>query len=396
MAGSAIFRADKLSQGGAARMLGHALRAHQIHNAVDGGRAPVVLAGCTSPAASHARMLALKSRAIGAGQRWRKDQVTAIDMLFTYTPQALDLKRDQDAFFDKCIEFVKAEWPTCEILTAAIHRDESTPHMQLIMAPIDARGHFAAKTLMGGPGDMQKRQDRYWRACGAPFNLSRGIPGSKAKHIPIKTFYGHAALVESGHAEELEKVPQPLTMTFTNVITGKYSKQKTAREKILERNAARIQQTNLKLRQLRALHPKMIERQADKYRQAKHLADIAARDKSAAALMLSKAEYHETMSRESEKRAKNLDAKSQAVLIDKLSKNLAPPFVATLARRLGIELQPGKGLCDQVRRAGLALTLLDAAQLIDKASDGEINRAAQAQRQKQPRGDIDRDRGPEL
>lgn len=54
-------------------------------------------------------------------------------------------------------------------------------------------------------------------------------------------------------------------------------------------------------------------------------------------------------------------------MLDEISKKLDKGYLAGLARKLGIELKQGHGVIDQVRRAGLAKTMLEAANVVMRA-----------------------------
>ena len=135
------------------------------------------------------------------------------------------------------------------------------------------------------------------------------------------------------------------------------------------------------------MHPTLVARQADKYRESKRL------NKLSATRLVDTQKLEDTASRRLllvdgiEKRAtetlRAVDHHAGTKLIDKFSKHLAPAFVATLASVLGIELKDGKGLCDQIRRASLAPNLLAAAELLDKAAEGSLLPVAQGWQQRQ-------------
>lgn len=385
--GYAIIRIEKRKAASAVSgMLKHALREAPVANALPGAPPPVLLAGSrTTPEAMKRLQVAI--RRAKEEKVWRADTVRAVDILVTSSNEDLNhwpVAR-QDEYFRLALAFVAERFGGMDnVLAAAVHRDESTPHMQVLMMPVDAlTGRFQLSKIVGGPAGLVNLQDGFWEACGKPFGLLRGESGSKAKHVPVKALY--AAMNQA--MDIPQAIPVPPEPGMTDRLKPDYQAKKKAREDALEHNR-RVQKQILALaHQGRAMHPTLVARQADKYREAKRL------EKLSAARLVDAQKLEDTASRRLvlvdgiEKRAtetlRAVDHHAGAKLIDKFSKHLAPAFVATLASALGIELQAGKGLCDQVRRAGLASNLLEAAQLLEKAGDGQILNAAQSWQRRQ-------------
>lgn len=73
------------------------------------------------------------------------------------------------------------------VLLAALHMDETTPHLQLLIRPVIG-GKLSAKHWLGGSKKMRKLQDDYAAAM-APLGLARGIKGSKAQHVDVAQYY---------------------------------------------------------------------------------------------------------------------------------------------------------------------------------------------------------------
>lgn len=378
MTGVAIFRAAKLQRRGAAAMARHALRdGKPVANAVPGAPPPAVLAGASSSREVVARLDTLISAAKAAGQVYRANNVATMDLLFTTSHNgALKSKADQDSYFRRCLEWVRAKWPTAEILTAVVHRDETTSHVQMLMAPLDERGYFNAKKLMGGPAAFGHHQDDFWEECGKPFGLERGEKGSKAKHIPVKTFYAHAAGVLPDKSIELEPVPPPPERGWKTVLSGEYKAAKEKREAVIQRNNSKTKKLIQQSRQLRSLHPEILERQADKYRESVRLQKLSSENLEKEKKI--KAEVSELTVFAKKHAAEITEAishtQTQAYIrdYDQLSKKAGAFYVAKLSQQLGIDLVPGKGLIDQARRglgiAGAGASLL-ALQRLDEAAE---------------------------
>lgn len=369
-------------------MLSHALREVEVANAIPGAPAPEVLAGCktTQEALAVLAQAKAQAKALGGRQGFTKASTPALDILVTTSHQDMQrmTKDQQDSYYKKALAFVARHFGgMANILTASVHRDETTTHAQFIVMPLDRTTmRFSASKMLGGPVGLSRLQDEFHAECGAEFDLQRGEKGSRATHVPIKSFYAHAAAVEAGRANELEPVPPAPKPTWVTKLNGEYQAAKAARNAVMERNNSKIKAVNIASRQLRAMHPSQIQKQAEKYRNTVRLEQIAADANKASESRLNAISYRETRVIEAEKRLKTIDTIQHAQLIDKFTKHMSPEFVGVLSKRLNIALVPGKGLCDQVRRAGLAMNLLDAAQKIDKAADGLLPAAQQWQEQR--------------
>ena len=90
------------------------------------------------------------------------------------------------------------------VVNATLHRDETSPHLHVLVVPRDSKGVLAwkrRKSEIHGPifgltpGEVKTLsrvpdieycalQDVYWRECGVPFGLLRGVPAreTRAKH----------------------------------------------------------------------------------------------------------------------------------------------------------------------------------------------------------------------
>lgn len=77
----------------------------------------------------------------------RKDFTQAHEIVFTLSSNtSLDTRR----FFDFCLEFVVGEFGQGTVLSAVIHRDESAPHMHVLLIPI-VDGQYVGSPLITKP-----------------------------------------------------------------------------------------------------------------------------------------------------------------------------------------------------------------------------------------------------
>lgn len=122
--------------------------------------------------------------------------VLAFEMLLTYSPE-MKGKVPLDAWKKKNIEWLEKKYGKERILSAHLHLDESTPHIQAIIMPLvkksfrggPERVTLCCRDFLGGAKKLSRNQDEY-RDAMAEFGLERGIKGSKAVHVELKTWYG--------------------------------------------------------------------------------------------------------------------------------------------------------------------------------------------------------------
>jgi hypothetical protein len=378
--GTAIFRANKLKAGGARAMAQHALREREVANAVAGAPLPMPMVGEGSSKAVMARLAQLEAAAKATGQRLRDNNTRAIDMLMTYS-QTKDIPdfQDQEAFFKRCISWINKQFPYAQILTAVVHRDESTPHLQLLLAPLDERGHFNAKKLLGGPADLSKLQDSYWETVGKPAGLQRGEKGSKARHVPVKQLY---QAMDAGY-EPPKLVEVPPAPGMLDRLKPGYKVKIEARQAAIAKNQAVRQEVGKQAARGRAVHPEMLRRQSQRLRELNRQVEQAKlADKVVAD---ARAEHDKLKVQTQQLKAQSLAAQQMVASIeqrtndrefiqavDSLLAKADGRYLARLGAELGIPIQPGAGVLDRVRRqlaiVGQGSTLATIHRLDDAAA----------------------------
>ncbi len=188
----AILRVAKLKTMGALRgSLQHTFRERDTPNA-DLNRIPdnQILVGTDTAAGVAA---AWKAK---APDKIRKNGVLAVEYLVTASPEALQVmsRDEQDAYFAGALEWLEDRHGADRILSAVIHRDETTPHLSALVIPLDVRGKLNARSYLGGRDKLREMQTGFARDVAAEFGIERGIEGSRARHRTIRSFY--AALRE--------------------------------------------------------------------------------------------------------------------------------------------------------------------------------------------------------
>lgn len=116
----------------------------------------------------------------------QKNAAYAIEASFSASPEWFEGKEigQKDRMFDGFLNWAKERFGAQNILQAAVHYDETTPHMHLLMVPIvqteKGAKYSSSEFLAGREGLRQIQTDL--AAYMKPFGLSRGVEGSKARH----------------------------------------------------------------------------------------------------------------------------------------------------------------------------------------------------------------------
>lgn len=120
----------------------------------------------------------------------RRDAVHAIDYLMTASPEFFRTagKEEIEAFFEICCKFLIERHGMENVLNISVQYDETTPHVQALVVPIDDTGKLNCKSFLGGREKMRALQDEFSKAVEG-FGLMRGKSMSIAKHQDIRSFY---------------------------------------------------------------------------------------------------------------------------------------------------------------------------------------------------------------
>lgn len=214
----AILRVKKLKTAGAIRAVGqHNSRSRETPNAnlavpnrvliqSRGAATPTTVvggAGAERPAEAPFRddaLDAVQARIADAEARIRKNGVLACEVFMGASPEFFrpnggnagtwDEQR-LDAWVPAAMEWIQREWGKPNVVSAVLHLDETTPHIQAVVVPIDPdTGRMNAARWLNGRKALSEMQDRYGEAM-QEVGLQRGVRGSLAQHTEIREWYGH-------------------------------------------------------------------------------------------------------------------------------------------------------------------------------------------------------------
>lgn len=231
----AIMRSRKLSSlGSAAASLKHNFRERETPNA-DQERTPEnahLVADSTDQAMGKLRELLPEKR--------RKDAVVAIEYVCTASPDwwKKATPEQQATFFQRSVDWLADKYGRDRIITATIHRDETSPHLAAYVVPLTKDGRLTAKEFIGNRTQMSADQTSF-AARVADLGLERGIEGSKAKHQTIKDFYAQLekpirevtispeavspALLKKGLISSEYETPQMVAERLTKAVRAVYA-----------------------------------------------------------------------------------------------------------------------------------------------------------------------------
>ena len=190
--------------GSVAASMQHCYRERNTHNA-DQERTPDnqhLVAKSTDEAMGKLRALLPEKR--------RKDAVLAVEYVMSASPEWFEkaTPEQEKAFFRQSLQWLADKYGADRIVTASIHRDETTPHLSAFVVPLTEDKRLSAKEFIGSRDKMRADQTTY-AACVANLGLERGIEGSKAKHQSIREYY---AKVNQAESAVLPKItPEDLT-----------------------------------------------------------------------------------------------------------------------------------------------------------------------------------------
>jgi len=176
----------------------------------------------------------------------RKDAVRCVELFVGASPEVMRSmsRAEQDEYFADSLRWIAAKFggDRANIVFAAVHRDETTPHVQVLLTPI-VGGKLAANSVLGGPAGLVKLQDEFAAQVGEKHGMRRGERGSRARHTSVRAFYG--AIEAAGSADALPKAvrvppaPEPLGLFASAAAKRAHAAVQKAREVALAANRMR-------------------------------------------------------------------------------------------------------------------------------------------------------------
>lgn len=230
----AILRFAKLpAEKNVAGSLRHITRENDTPNADPGKRQDNTLEGGENVSQL---MGAFRSR---LPEKVRKNGVRAIECLVTGSPERMaEMSREeQDAYFEDAKKWVGENFGgAANVFCTAIHRDESTPHMHVLLVPMvecEKKGQkLSAAHYLDGPAKLTALQTSFAEEVGKKYGLERGIEGSKAKHQTVKRYYS-----KLNKTKETEHEMRAKKMLKKGVVLNKIEKEADVADRLAAKAA---------------------------------------------------------------------------------------------------------------------------------------------------------------
>jgi hypothetical protein len=209
------------------------------------------------------RTEAIQSRIENAGitRKIGKNQVRAIGVMLSGSPD--DMKRIEDAgnLNDWCadnVDWLEKTFGADNVVSAVLHRDETTPHIHATIVPIVTGERRKAKEEkeIEGKKKYRKKNPNAARLCAddvmardklkayqdsyaetmQKYGLQRGIEGSEARHITTQQYYRELYVKNEHLKEEIEDLQEQKEATKEEV-RHVYDMKDEARDKFLAMDA---------------------------------------------------------------------------------------------------------------------------------------------------------------
>ncbi len=182
-----------------------------------------------------------------SGKKTRKDAVAAIEVLMTASPEFFKDKQEWQVqvWAERSTDWAKNHFGQDNIVSAMLHRDESTPHLHIMVFPETPDHRLSAKEWLDGGDKMRDMQDRYAQAVKID-GLERGVKGSKARHLDIKRWYAEGLPLAREQVRQLTDqalalgadIEKALSKQF-NDITRYFQPKEKVQEHTIERQPER-------------------------------------------------------------------------------------------------------------------------------------------------------------
>lgn len=137
----------------------------------------------------------------------RKNAVRALEYIITASPEAMEEMGSESAraYLYDAADWLREKHGEANILSAVIHNDETTPHLQAIVIPMDDRDRLNARAFVNGRLALAEMQTDFAQTVGEKHGLERGIEGSRVLHTSIKEHYAQINAVDGLSLEAPER-----------------------------------------------------------------------------------------------------------------------------------------------------------------------------------------------
>lgn len=145
----------------------------------------------------------------------RKDAVVMCSFVITSDKEFFNnISLEQEkAYFQKAYEFVKEKYGEQNIISAEVHKDETTPHLHINFIPVTKDNRLSAKSLFDKKS-LKQLQDDFYSQVSREFGLDRGGIEEHQKNIDKVTYKREKVKKE---LEEISKLEQDILKKAHNI-----------------------------------------------------------------------------------------------------------------------------------------------------------------------------------
>lgn len=121
----------------------------------------------------------------------RKDAVKSISLILSGSQDRMkEIEKEEllPAWVQVNQKWLEAKYGKENIVSLALHLDETTPHLHAVIVPLTADGRLNAAEVVGNRKKLTETQDEYAQTM-KNFHLERGVKGSRANHVTTAEYY---------------------------------------------------------------------------------------------------------------------------------------------------------------------------------------------------------------
>lgn len=125
-------------------------------------------------------------------------------------------------FFKDCVKFFADKYGAENIISAIVHKDETTPHLHLNLVPI-TNGKLCSKDLYDRK-KLSELQTEFYEKVGKKWGLERGKFKSGAKHLTASEYKAQKVVEEAEQrAEQIQAENKPYHEALEQAKKGNYA-----------------------------------------------------------------------------------------------------------------------------------------------------------------------------
>ena len=140
------------------------------------------------PEIGYAEFIDQRIKQAGVKRKVKDDAIKMVSFVMTSDKEFFGNMSPQTerAFFTDCVKFVKKRYGEENVISAVVHKDETTPHLHINFVPITPDNRLSAKYYFDGK--LAELQTAVYEEVGKKWHLARGKEGSNVKHVDPKSY----------------------------------------------------------------------------------------------------------------------------------------------------------------------------------------------------------------